>query len=46
MIEGRKKKKGIKKKTKEIQKLKDKNEQTMQMVDGMKDRYEEEAREN
>ena len=37
-------KKDIKKKTKEIQKLKDKNEQTMKMVDGMKDRHEEKSR--
>ena len=41
----RKKKKDVKKKTKEIKKLKDENKHAMQMVDGMKDRCYEKARE-
>ena len=46
MIEEWKKKKCSKKKTKDIKKLRDKNEHAMQMVDGIKDTCDEKVREN
>ena len=46
MIEERKKKKDIKKKTKEIKRLKNEMKNTMKMVDGMKDECNKKVREN